>query len=150
MAKNNNFSFFFFFLSFLSLLFSIHAKLQLHPSDTKALTTLQNNLGLNTTNPTNHPCNAEGVFCERRLNNNESYSLRVTKLVFKTKQLRGTLSSAIGKLSELKELSLSNNKLVDRIPPSIVDCRKLEILNLANNLFSGEVPSELPSLIRLR
>jgi hypothetical protein len=90
------------------------------------------------------------VFCERRLNNNESYSLRVTKLVFKSKQLRGTLSSAIGKLTELKELSLSNNKLVDRIPPSIVDCRKLEILNLANNLFSGEVPSELPSLIRLR
>jgi hypothetical protein len=90
------------------------------------------------------------VFCERRLNNNESYSLRVTKLVFKSKQLRGTLSSAIGKLTELKELSLSNNKLVDRIPPSIVDCRKLEILNLANNLLSGEVPSELPSLIRLR
>jgi hypothetical protein len=90
------------------------------------------------------------VFCERRLNNNESYSLRVTKLVFKSKQLKGTLSSAIGKLTELKELSLSNNKLVDRIPLSIVDCRKLEILNLANNLFSGEVPSELPSLIRLR
>ncbi|GAU40414.1 hypothetical protein TSUD_136610 [Trifolium subterraneum] len=147
MAKKNNL---FFFLSFLSLLFSIHAKLQLHPSDTKALITLKNNLGLNNLNTTNHPCNAEGVFCERRLNNNESYSLRVTKLVFKSKQLRGTLSSAIGKLTELKELSLSNNKLVDRIPPSIVDCRKLELLNLANNLFSGEVPSELPSLIRLR
>jgi tRNA A-37 threonylcarbamoyl transferase component Bud32 len=147
MAKNNNLLF---FLLFLSLLFSIHAKLQLHPSDTKALTTLKNNLGLINLNSTNHPCNAEGVFCERRLNNNESYSLRVTKLVFKSKQLRGTLSSAIGKLTELKELSLSNNKLVDRIPPSIVDCRKLEILNLANNLLSGEVPSELPSLIRLR
>ncbi|CAJ2660717.1 unnamed protein product [Trifolium pratense] len=118
--------------------------------NTKALTTLQNNLGLINLNTTNHPCNAEGVFCERRLNNNESYSLRVTKLVFNSKQLRGTLSSAIGKLTELKELSLSHNKLVDRIPPSIVDCRKLEILNLANNLFSGEVPSELPSLIRLR
>ncbi|WJX20888.1 Leucine-rich repeat receptor-like serine threonine tyrosine-protein kinase [Trifolium repens] len=146
MPKNNNF----FFIFFLSLLFSIHAKLHLHPSDTKSLTTLQNNLGLINLNTTNHPCNAEGVFCERRFNNNEGYSLRVTKLVFKSKQLRGTLSSAIGKFTELKQLSLSNNKLVDRIPPSIVDCRKLEILNLANNLFSGEVPSELPSLIHLR
>ena len=32
----------------------------------------------------------------------------------------------------------------------MVDCRKLEILNLQNNQFSGEIPSELSSLIRLR
>ncbi|CAL5203246.1 unnamed protein product [Lathyrus oleraceus] len=149
MAKNNTIHQILLLFSFLSLLFSIHAKLHLHPSDAKALTTLQNNLGLKT-NTTNHPCNTEGVFCERRLTNNESYSLRVTKLVFNSKKLRGTLSPTIGKFTELKELSLSHNKLVDRIPSSIVDCRKLEILNLGDNLFSGEVPSEFSSLIRLR
>lgn len=42
------------------------------------------------------------------------------------------------------------NNLVDQIPAEIVDCRKLEILNLGNNKFSGEVPSNLSSLIRLR
>lgn len=133
----------------MSILFPIHAKLNLHPSDTKTLSTIQNNLGFNL-NPTNHPCNTLGVFCEKRLSNNETYTLRVTRLVFKSKKLRGTLSPIIKHLTELKELSLSNNKLVDRIPPSIVDCRKLEILNLANNLFSGEIPSEFSSLIRLR
>ncbi|XP_058781818.1 leucine-rich repeat receptor-like serine/threonine/tyrosine-protein kinase SOBIR1 [Vicia villosa] len=149
MAKNNTIPQILLLFSFLSLLFSIHAKLLLHPSDAKALASLQNNFGLKT-NTTNHPCNTEGVFCERRLAANESYSLRVTKLVFKSKKLIGTLSPSIGKLTELKELSLSNNKLVDRIPSSIVDCRKLEILNVANNFFSGEVPNEFSSLVRLR
>lgn len=150
MAKNNNIHKHLLLLSFLSLLFSIHAKLTLHPSDTKALSTLQNNLGLNLDTTTNNLCNKEGVFCERRLTNNESYALRVTKLVFKSRKLSGILSPTIGKLTELKEISLSDNKLVDQIPTSIVDCRKLEFLNLANNLFSGEVPSEFSSLIRLR
>lgn len=149
MARNNIIHKHLLLLSFLSLLFTIHAKLTLHPSDTKALSTLQNYLGFNL-DTTNHLCNTEGVFCERRLTNNESYALRVTKLVFKSRKLSGTLSPTIGKLTELKELSLSHNKLVDQIPTSIVDCRKLEILNLANNLFSGEVPSEFSSLIRLR
>lgn len=149
MAKNNTIFQILLLFSFLSLLFPIHAKLHLHPSDAKALASLQNNLGLKT-NTTNHPCNTEGVFCERRLTANESYSLRVIKLVFKSKKLAGTLSPTIGKLTELKELSLSNNKLVDRIPSSIVDCRKLEILNVANNFFSGEVPNEFSSLVRLR
>ncbi|CAK8566694.1 unnamed protein product [Lathyrus sativus] len=149
MAKNNTTHQILLLFSFLSLLFSIHAKLHLHPSDAKALATLRNNLGLKT-NATDHPCNTEGVFCEKRLTNNESYSLRVTKLVFNSKKLRGTLSPIIGKFTELKELSLSHNKLVDRIPSPIVDCRKLEILNLGDNLFSGEVPSEFSSLVRLR
>ncbi|XP_061351263.1 leucine-rich repeat receptor-like serine/threonine/tyrosine-protein kinase SOBIR1 [Gastrolobium bilobum] len=140
-----------FLFSFFYLFFSIHAKLDLHPSDLKALITLQKDLGVNGQPSTMiHPCNTEGVFCERRLSNNESYVLRITRLVLKSKNLNGVLSPTIGRLTELKELSLSNNKLVDRIPQQIVDCRKLEILDLGSNLFSGEVPSELSSLIRLR
>ena len=45
---------------------------------------------------------------------------------------------------------MSENQLVDQVPSQIVDCRKLEILSLQNNKFSGDIPSELSSLIRLR
>ncbi|KAJ1413239.1 Protein kinase domain [Sesbania bispinosa] len=127
----------------------IHAKLDLHPSDLKALTTVLKHIGLGV-NGQLHPCNTEGVFCERRLSNNESYVLRVTRLIFNSKNLNGVLSPAIGNLSELKELSFSNNQIVDQIPFHIVDCRKLEILDLRNNQLSGNVPPELSSLIRLR
>lgn len=70
--------------------------------------------------------------------------------MFKSKGLDGFLSPAIGKLSELKELSVSHNNIVDQVPTEIVDCKKLEVLDLQNNLFSGEVPTNLSSLIRLR
>ncbi|TKY73581.1 Leucine-rich repeat receptor serine/threonine/tyrosine-protein kinase SOBIR1 [Spatholobus suberectus] len=136
--------------SLFSLFFFIHAKLDLHPSDLKALVTLQKGLGVNGQLDEPQACNTEGVLCERRLSGKETYVLRITRLVFKSKQLNGVLSPAIGRLTELKELSLSDNQLVDRVPPQIVDCRKLEILDLADNLFSGEVPSELSSLTRLR
>lgn len=79
-----------------------------------------------------------------------NYVLRITGLVLKSHHLRGFLSPAVGKLSELKQLSLSDNILSHRIPSTIVDCRKLEILDLANNSFVGEIPSELSSLTRLR
>ncbi|XP_062027571.1 leucine-rich repeat receptor-like serine/threonine/tyrosine-protein kinase SOBIR1 [Rosa rugosa] len=139
-------------LTFLSLLLLIHGgRLNLDPSDLQALITVQTHLSFHTPDrakPTN-PCNTPGVFCERRLSNN-TYVLKITRLVFKSQLLSGSLSPAIGQLSELKELSLPDNSLVDRVPPEIVDCKKLEILNLGNNQFSGEVPSQLSSLIRLR
>lgn len=56
----------------------------------------------------------------------------------------------IGKLTELKELSVPSNQLVDQVPSQIGDCRKLEVLNLQNNQFSGEIPTELSSLLRIR
>ncbi|KAK3406597.1 hypothetical protein EUGRSUZ_K02774 [Eucalyptus grandis] len=96
------------------------------------------------------PCNLPGIICERRLTSNNTYVLRIARLVFKSQQLKGLLSRAIGRLSELKELSLSNNKLVDQLPSQILDCTKLEILNLRNNRFSGKIPSELSALVRLR
>ncbi|CAN0872275.1 Leucine-rich repeat receptor-like serine/threonine/tyrosine-protein kinase SOBIR1 [Linum grandiflorum] len=51
------------------------------------------------------------------------------------------MSPEIGRLSELKELSLRNNRLVDRIPPELVNCKKLHTLDLSSNQFSGDVPS---------
>ncbi|KAG5148685.1 hypothetical protein JHK82_015566 [Glycine max] len=140
-----------YFLLLFLFLISINAKLDLYPSDYKALLTLQKDLGVNGQVSATLACETEGVFCERRkLSGKETYALRITRLVFKSNNLNGVLSPSIGRLTELKELSLSDNNLFGRLPPQIFDCRKLQILDLANNLFSGPVPPELSSLTRLR
>ncbi|KAH7528318.1 hypothetical protein FEM48_Zijuj05G0060000 [Ziziphus jujuba var. spinosa] len=125
---------------------------RLDPSDFKALSIIQKDLGINGQRRASAtaPCTIPGVFCERRLSENNTYVLKITRLILNSQRLTGSLSPDIGKLPELKELSLSNNDLVDQIPSQIADCRKIEILNLGNNKFSGEVPSQLSSLIRLR
>ncbi|XP_030542154.1 leucine-rich repeat receptor-like serine/threonine/tyrosine-protein kinase SOBIR1 [Rhodamnia argentea] len=139
-------------LSMLSLLVLAHARLVLDRSDLDALKTIRKDMGIDIQLhlASTKPCNLPGVICERRLTSNNTYVLRITRLIFKSQQLKGSLSPAIGQLSELKELSLSNNKLVDQLPSQIVNCTKLEILNLRNNRFSGNIPSELSSLVRLR
>ncbi|KAK3406598.1 leucine-rich repeat receptor-like serine/threonine/tyrosine-protein kinase SOBIR1 [Eucalyptus grandis] len=141
-----------FLLSILSLLVLGHARLVLDRSDFDALKTIQKDMGIDIQLhlASTKPCNLPGVICERRLTSNNTYVLRITRLVFKSQQLKGSLSPAVGRLSELKELTLSNNKLVDQLPSQIVDCTKLEILNLRNNRFSGKIPSELSSLNHLR
>ncbi|PHT53772.1 hypothetical protein CQW23_08234 [Capsicum baccatum] len=138
------------FLSVITLILLVQARLNLYSPDHSALLLVQKGLGIpDKHNDLENPCNSVGISCERRLANN-SYVLRVTRVVYKSYGLKGILSPAIGRLSELKELSLQNNELFDRIPTQIVDSRKLEILNLQNNQFSGKVPSELSSLVRLR
>ncbi|KAI3435317.1 Protein kinase domain-containing protein [Psidium guajava] len=141
-----------FLLSMLSLLVLAHARLALDRSDLDALKTIRKDMGIDIQLhlASTKPCNLPGVICERRLTSNNTYVLRITRLVFKSQQLKGSLSPAIGRLSKLNELSLSNNKLVGQLPSQIVDCAKLEILNLRNNRFSGNIPSELSSLVHLR
>ncbi|OMP09494.1 hypothetical protein COLO4_05418 [Corchorus olitorius] len=140
------------FFTIISLFFISDARLTLDRSDSIALSSIVKDLGINSQRfPTTNPCSAAGVFCEiRRNDNNANYDLRVTRLVFKSKGLDGFLSPAIGKLSQLKELSVPHNNIADQVPPQIVDCKKLEILDLQNNHFSGEIASNLYSLIRLR
>ncbi|GLU18491.1 hypothetical protein SLE2022_347880 [Rubroshorea leprosula] len=138
-------------LALLTLLCISHARLNLDPADSRALLTVLKDLGVNgQRQPSTNLCTVAGVFCERRLSNNNTYLLKVTRIVFNSQALNGFLSQAIGRLSELRELSLPNNHLLDRLSPQIVDCKKLEILDLQNNQFSGEIPSNLSSLIRLR
>ncbi|KAA0057804.1 leucine-rich repeat receptor-like serine/threonine/tyrosine-protein kinase SOBIR1 [Cucumis melo var. makuwa] len=137
------------FLTFLSVVLHVHAGLNLDPSDLRAFSIIKNDLGIDG-QLSSFPCHNAGVFCERRLSNNGTYVLRITRLIFNSKDLSGSLSPAIGRLTELKELTVSNNHLVDQVPSQIVDCRKLEILDLQINQFSGKVPSGLSSLIRLR
>lgn len=137
------------FFSILSLLVIAQARLTLDPSDLEALRTIQKDLGIEI-NRLASPCSFPGIVCERQLpRNGTNYVLRVTRLVFKSQDLKGSISPAIGRLSELKELSLPNNNLVDQLPSDIINCKKLEILNLKKNRFSGNIPAELSSLLSL-
>ncbi|KAK8659042.1 hypothetical protein V6N13_029257 [Hibiscus sabdariffa] len=139
------------FFTLFSLFFTSHARLALDHSDAKALSAIVKDLGVEGQRfPSTNPCTAAGVVCERRLSENDTYVLKVTRLAFKSKGLDGFLSPEIGKLTELKELTVSHNNIVDQIPTEIVDCKKLEVLDLKNNMFDGEVPLNLSSLIRLR
>ncbi|XP_071686430.1 leucine-rich repeat receptor-like serine/threonine/tyrosine-protein kinase SOBIR1 [Rutidosis leptorrhynchoides] len=137
-------------LMFLTLTLTIQAKINLNIADHRALSTVLDSLGVsgNLRRPENL-CNTAGISCERRVVNN-SYTLKVTRLVFNSQRLSGFISPAIGHLPELKELSLPNNYLDNHIPTQIVKCRKLEVFDISNNSFSGKVPDEISSLIRLR
>ncbi|KNA18669.1 hypothetical protein SOVF_068580 [Spinacia oleracea] len=141
---------FYFFLLF-SLIFVVHAKLYLDPSDYKAFKIIQRDLGIYNHHPSfsTTPCNSPAVSCERRVANYSSV-LKITRIAYESEKLDGFISPVIGQLSELRELTLSTNHLVDKIPEEIVDCQKLEILNLKSNHFTGGVPSELSKLVRLR
>ncbi|XP_071733935.1 leucine-rich repeat receptor-like serine/threonine/tyrosine-protein kinase SOBIR1 [Rutidosis leptorrhynchoides] len=137
-------------LTFFSLLLLSNARLHLHSSDHEAMLTIYKHLGHVTSDTKqNTICNSTGIFCERKIINNSGV-LRVTRIVFNHRRLRGSISPAIGKLTELKELSLPNNHLIDQIPSQITNCRKLEVLNVKSNRLSGQVPVELSSLIRIR
>ncbi|KAJ0047863.1 hypothetical protein Pint_15592 [Pistacia integerrima] len=141
-----------FLFTFFSLLFFSRAKLSIGPSDYRALSIILTDFDISDSQRliSTNPCNTAGVFCERRLSKNNTYILKITRLLFNSKGLTGFVSPSIGRLSELKQLSLANNSLVDRLPPQIVDCKKLETLDIQNNQFSGKIPANLSSLIRLR
>ncbi|KZV25674.1 hypothetical protein F511_04735 [Dorcoceras hygrometricum] len=126
----------------------VQSRLNLHPPDHASLLLIRRDFGIRTATERNI-CDSVGIFCERRVFNN-SYVLRITRLVFASQHLRGKISPAIGQLSELKELSLIDNHLSDQIPFQIAECQKLEVLNIAKNRFSGEIPAGLSSLVRLR
>ncbi|KAH8938145.1 hypothetical protein BDL97_16G067100 [Sphagnum fallax] len=56
----------------------------------------------------------------------------------------GTLPSAIGNLSHLVELTLTDNPgLSGNIPPELGNLTNLVILNLSNNDLNGSIPAEL-------
>ncbi|XP_010469657.1 PREDICTED: leucine-rich repeat receptor-like serine/threonine/tyrosine-protein kinase SOBIR1 isoform X1 [Camelina sativa] len=144
-------------LSFLLLSSSFVSSLELldiDSSDFKALQVIETELGVNgqrfTSNDVN-PCGRRGVSCERRRSAaTGEYVLRVTRLVYRSRSLTGAISPVIGRLSELKELTLSNNQLVNAVPVGILSCKQLEVLDLRNNRFSGQIPGNFSSLSRLR
>ncbi|MED6219843.1 hypothetical protein PIB30_039502 [Stylosanthes scabra] len=74
----------------------------------------------------------------------------VTSITLASMNLRGQLSSEIGRLSELRILDLSYNKnLTGPLPIAIGNLRKLTNLILADCGFSGVIPDTIGNLQRL-
>ncbi|GKB69530.1 leucine-rich repeat receptor-like serine/threonine/tyrosine-protein kinase SOBIR1 [Tanacetum coccineum] len=136
-------------LVFFALTLFARAKTNLDTSEHHALTIVLQNLGVPSDILPENLCNMAGISCYQKVVNS-SYTLKVTKIVFENRRLKGAISPMIGKLPELRELSLGSNFLGDHIPPQIAGCKKLEVLDLRGNKFSGEIPREISSLIRLR
>ncbi|CAK7326210.1 unnamed protein product [Dovyalis caffra] len=65
-------------------------------------------------------------------------------------KLNGKLSPLIGKLSELRVLSLPYNEFSGEIPLEIWGLDKLQVLDLEGNLFTGKLPDEFVGLKKLR
>ncbi|KAL3850439.1 hypothetical protein ACJIZ3_012321 [Penstemon smallii] len=81
----------------------------------------------------NNPCqNWKFIICEKG---------SVTKLNFGKQNWTGTISPAIANLTELKTLSLNDNRLVGAIPTSLTNLKQLEIIDISNNNISGKVPA---------
>ena len=62
------------------------------------------------------------------------------------KGLDGTIPAELGGLTELSQLSLTNNKLTGGIPAGLGNLSKLTKLSLSNNKLSGAIPAELGRL----
>eukprot|EP01018_Ginkgo_biloba_P040944 Gb_10169 [translate_table: standard] len=98
-----------------------------------------------------NPCGWSGVECDEIITiDGAMMENRVVGLQLNSKQLSGSLSPAIGGLSELKRISFADNMLAGRIPKDIASCLKLEFVDLRGNRLSGPVPSEVNSLTNIK
>ncbi|XXG83997.1 hypothetical protein AAC387_Pa10g1620 [Persea americana] len=73
----------------------------------------------------------------------------VSVLGLPSQNLSGTLSVAIGNLTNLESVLLQNNAIMGPIPEGIGRLDKLQTLDLSNNQFTGIVPSSLGKLKNL-
>ncbi|CAN1326210.1 Probable LRR receptor-like serine/threonine-protein kinase At2g23950 [Linum perenne] len=66
-----------------------------------------------------------------------------------SQSLSGTLSAAIGNLTNLRQVLMQNNNISGKIPPEIGQLSKLQTLDLSGNRFSGSVPDSFGQLVGL-
>ncbi|CAK9150590.1 unnamed protein product [Ilex paraguariensis] len=136
-----------FLLPFLIFLLHLHhnwaAKLS-HLPEYRALLSLKSAIEdpqatLSSWNITTSHCTWSGVTCDAHSH--------VTSLDISGLNLSGTLSSDVGYLRFLLNLSVAANQISGPIPPSISLIPNLRYLNLSNNIFNESFP---PQLSRLR
>ncbi|KAG2308353.1 hypothetical protein Bca4012_082557 [Brassica carinata] len=97
-------------------------------------------------NESDSACNWVGVECNSDRTSVHSLRLPGTGLVGQIP------SGSLGRLSQLRVLSLRSNRLSGQIPPDFSNLTHLRSLYLQNNAFSGEFPSsitQLTGLVRL-
>ena len=74
---------------------------------------------------------------------------RVTELDLSWRDLKGSISAALGSLSSLVHLNLEFNELSGTIPKELGNLLNLEVLNLKRNELSGTIPAQLGDLSNL-
>ncbi|RVX22239.1 putative LRR receptor-like serine/threonine-protein kinase [Vitis vinifera] len=84
-----------------------------------------------------------GVTCS------EGPRIRVVSLNLSNMGLSGSLSPSVANLTALTNIWLGNNSLSGSIP-DLSSLKRLEILHLEDNQFSGEIPSSLGSIDSLQ
>ncbi|KAJ1410311.1 Serine-threonine/tyrosine-protein kinase, catalytic domain [Sesbania bispinosa] len=67
-----------------------------------------------------------------------------------SQSLSGTLSPAIGNLTNLRQVLLQNNNISGKIPSELGVLPKLQTLDLSNNRFTGVIPGSLGQLNSLQ
>ena len=78
------------------------------------------------------------------------HGFRERRSLYTKGRLGGKLSPLIGKLTELRVLSIRYNDLSGEIPFEIWDLKKLEVLDLEGNSITGKFPVGFTGLRRLR
>ena len=73
----------------------------------------------------------------------------VTSIELATNNLRGSIPSELGDLSNLTWLELANNGLSGSIPPELGALSDVYYLTLSDNVLSGSIPPELGQLTRV-
>ncbi|XP_065635312.1 probable LRR receptor-like serine/threonine-protein kinase At3g47570 [Quercus suber] len=98
---------------------------------------------LSSWNDSIHFCQWRGVTCGRR-------HQRVIMLHLRSSKLVGSISSHVGNLSFLKNLTISNNSFHNEIPSEIGRLRRLQFLSLDRNILSGKIPRNLSYCTNLK
>ncbi|XWS34195.1 hypothetical protein CRYUN_Cryun21dG0019700 [Craigia yunnanensis] len=88
--------------------------------------------------------------CSSKLSKFPFYGFGLRRRTCSHGKLVGNLSPLIGKLTELRVLSLAFNDIDGEIPLEIWGLEKLEELDLEGNSFTGKLPSEFAGLRNLR
>ncbi|CAO2166814.1 unnamed protein product [Urochloa humidicola] len=117
---------------------------QTNSQDVNSLQSLMNNWknGPQSWTRSTDPCSSwDGISCSNG---------RVTEVRLPSMNLQGTLSDAIGQLSALTYLDLSNNlNLGGPLTPKIGNLKQLTTLILLGCSFSGNIPREIGNLSQL-
>lgn len=128
------------FIQFLSILFSLFPPIFPIPLETQALLEFKSKLKdpMNVLESwketeTDSPCSFSGVRCDR-------FSGKVIAISLGNKLLAGEISPSISVLDSLTILSLPSNNISGILPPQLVNCSNLKVLNVSYNQMAGKLP----------
>ncbi|GLU12776.1 hypothetical protein SLE2022_294350 [Rubroshorea leprosula] len=121
-----------------SVLFSLFPSVFSLPVETQALLEFKSKLGdplnvLDSWKESESPCKFSGITCDQ-------FSGKVTEISLGGKFLAGEISPAISVLDSLTTLFLPCNNISGKLPPQIINCTKLRVLNLTLNYMVGSIP----------